>query len=87
MEINGLVHRNMQAINFDCKPALKNYTKPVLIIQGAHDIIPIELAEKIHKLFSNSTLVILDKSAHYGWIEQPELYFESIFQFLNNLKS
>lgn len=87
MEINGLVHRNMQAVNFDCKPALKNYTKPVLIIQGAHDIIPLELAEKTHKLFSNSTLVILDKSAHYGWIEQPKLYFESVFKLLKRAGS
>ena len=82
MRINGLVHRNMQDINFDCKPALKGYKKPVLIIQGAHDIIPLEMGEKAHKLFSNSTLVVLDKSSHYGWLEQPELYFKSIQELL-----
>lgn len=82
MRINGLVHRNMQDIHFDCKPALKAYKKPVLIIQGAHDIIPLEMGEKAHKLFSNSTLVVLDKSSHYGWLEQPEIYFKSIKELL-----
>ncbi len=87
MQINGLVHRDMQNIKFDCKPALKNYKNPVLIIQGVHDIIPLELAEKTHKLFRNSTLVILENSAHYGWLEEPELYFKSIQELLQKTTS
>ena len=77
----------MQAINFDCKPALKNFKNPVLIIQGAHDIIPLEMGVKTHKLFSNSTLVILENSAHYGWLEEPELYFKSIEELLQKTTS
>ncbi len=86
MEINGLVHRDMRKIGFDCKPSLTKYTKPVLIIQGVYDIIPLELAEKTHKLFRNSTLVILGKSAHFGWLEESELYFKSIYELLKKIE-
>jgi proline iminopeptidase len=87
MEINGLVFRDMRKIGFDCKPILAKYTKPVLVIQGAHDIIPLELGEKAHELFSNSTFVILEKSAHFGWLEESELYLKSIQELLQKTAS
>ena len=87
MIINSLVFQDLRRIGFNCKPDLKNYKNPVLIIQGAHDIIPQWSGEKTHQLFPNSKLVMLDNTAHYGWLEQPELYFKNVFAFLKRADS
>ena len=83
--INTLVFQDMRRINFDCKPALKDYQKPVLILQGENDIIDVKIAEKAHRLMKNSTLVMLPKCGHYGWLDQPELYFRSIGEYLKKV--
>ena len=87
MHINALVWQNMHQIQFDCKEQLKSYKKPVLIIQGKQDIVNKDIAVKTHALLQNSKLVYIDKCAHYGWLEQPELYFEEINTFLKSLAS
>lgn len=82
MTINGLVFRDLRRIGYDVKDELRNYDKLVLIIQGAHDIIPVEISETAHSVFPNSELIILQKSSHYGWLEEEKLYLKAIEDFL-----
>ncbi|MBR9921680.1 MAG: alpha/beta hydrolase [Bacteroidetes bacterium] len=82
MDINRLVWSDMQRIGFDCKEALRSFQQPVLIIQGKEDIVSVQLAEKAAGVFPNAQLVILEKCSHYGWLDQPKLYFEHIDRFL-----
>lgn len=83
MALNGLVWSNMRAINFDTKAAMADFQKPVLIVHGAFDVVPLEIAEESHELFPRSKLVILENSSHYGWLDQPTEYFGAIFHFLD----
>lgn len=85
MRINSLVLQDMRRIGFDCKEQLRTYTKPVLVMQGKYDIIPLSISEQTAALFENSTLTVLDESSHYGWLEQPEEYFSALNTFLNSL--
>ncbi len=85
MTINGLVFRDLRRIQYDVKDELQNYSKPVLIIQGAHDIIPIEISESAHSVFQNSELFILENSSHYGWLEEEQLYFGAIKNYLKRM--
>lgn len=85
MQVNGIVHQNMQAIGFNCKPGLRSFKKPVLILHGTEDIIPVEIAKRTHETIPNSDLVLLEKSAHYGWLEQKELYFAAVRNFFKRL--
>ncbi len=85
--INGLVFQDMRSINFDCSSALKTFEKPVLIIQGANDIIAESISEYAHEVLPNSTLVVLEKCGHYGWLDQPEQYFSAIHSYLDHLDS
>lgn len=84
-EINGLVLQNMTEMNFDCTEELIGFKKPVLIIQGREDLVPLSIAEHTANTFSNSSMVILDKCGHYGWLDNPVLYFEAIETFLSQL--
>ncbi|WP_420387346.1 alpha/beta fold hydrolase [Roseivirga sp.] len=85
MEVNGLVHNNMRSMPFDCKPALRNFQKPVLILQGTEDILPLEIARNTHAILPNSKLVWLEECAHYGWLEKRETYFSEISMFLDQV--
>lgn len=82
MAINGLVFQDLRKINFDCAPALKQFNKPVLIIQGKNDVVPLSIAEYAHDVLPNSTLTLMDKCGHYGWLDRPELYFGAIAAYL-----
>lgn len=85
MKINQLVIRNMQKINFDCTGRLTSFGKPVLIIQGRQDIVPESIARKEHSILKNSEMVILENCGHFGWLDQPELYFNAINRFLESI--
>lgn len=80
--INRLIWSNLQAIHFNCAPKLKNYSKPVLIIQGKQDIVSPATAERSHKAFINSRVVYVTHSVHYGWLDNPEEYFSQVITFL-----
>lgn len=86
LTVNRFIWQNMRKINFDCKNELKHFNKPVLIIQGKEDIIPLEIAQLAHHTFTNSQISIMPACGHYGWLEQPEIYFNDINRFLNRLK-
>ncbi|WP_428224012.1 alpha/beta fold hydrolase [Flavobacterium sp.] len=80
--INALVWEDLQRIKFDCKPQLKNFKQPVLIIQGMQDIIAQKTALQTQKVLPQAKLVLMDKCGHYGWLDAEEVYFKNIFDFL-----
>jgi proline iminopeptidase len=82
MSLNGLLWGDMQKMNFDCKPKLQHFKNPVLIIQGKEDIISNEIGELAHKTYPNSTLILLEHSKHYGWLDASDKYFSEINSFL-----
>lgn len=80
--INQLMWDNLRKIQYDCSKNLQGFNKPVLIIQGKEDIIKAETAEKAHKVFSNSKIVFMEHCGHYGWLDNPEIYFQEVSNFL-----
>lgn len=85
-QINNLVWANLRTIQFDVKDAMKTYNKPVLILHGADDVVSRDVAMTANVILPNSKLVILEKSSHYGWLEQKEKYFNEIEYFLTRLE-
>ena len=84
--INGLVFKDLYKINYDCKEALKNFDKPVLIIQGRQDLVGSETAYKAHLVIPNSSIVFIEKCCHFGWLEQEERYKEEIVSFIDGIE-
>ena len=81
-EVNNFIWQDLQKIHFDCAPGLLNFNKPVLIIQGKQDIVEEKTAQKAHRAFSNSRVVLLDKCVHYGWLDRREAYFAEVEKFI-----
>ncbi len=85
MQINEIVFQDLIKIKFDCKPILRKFKAPVLILQGRQDIIAPEIAKTAHKTLRNSRLVMLDNCSHYGWLDQKEQYMREVNRFMASL--
>lgn len=81
-DLNQLIWDDLDKIKFDCAPQLKNFSRPVLIIQGKQDIIKPETAERSRQAFKNSKVVYLENCGHYGWLDVEGEYFDQINSFL-----
>ena len=81
-EVNQLMWDNLHQINFDCRDQLQDVDIPVLIIQGKQDLVRPQTAEDSHKAFRNSRIVYMDHCIHYGWLDNPEVYFREVVGFL-----
>ncbi len=82
-KIRNLVISDLRRINYDCKETLKNFEKPVLIIQGRQDIVGDGTAYKAYMVLKNSSLKFLNECGHYGWLDQKEKYIKEVKTFIN----
>ena len=55
---------------------------PTLILHGDFDPIPIASSEYIQQSIPASKLVIITKSGHFPFVEQPEQFFKAIREFI-----
>jgi proline iminopeptidase len=81
-KVNGLVFQDLQKIKYNYANKFNGFKKPVLVIHGKNDIISPATAEETHKTFPNSKLVLLDRCAHYGWLDSKEKYLQEMEPFL-----
>ena len=81
-KITALVYKDLYKISFDCSNSLKNFSKPVLIIQGRQDIVGDGTAYEAHSVLKNSKMVFINESCHYSWWEQSKEYKAEVEKFL-----
>ena len=70
---------------YDIRPKLKSITAPVLLLQGRQDLAGEANVCEAHALIRNSTLAFIDKCGHMPWLEQPELTWKIVGDFLAHL--
>lgn len=84
-QITGLIYKDLYKIKFDCKESLKDFMKPVLIIQGRQDLVGDGTAYKAHSILKKSQLVFLNECGHYGWLDQKEKYKIELEKFIDSI--
>jgi len=84
MTINSLVFADLDRMHFDLKQQFKTFKAPVLVLQGEKDIISVDTAKTIAGSFNDARLVLMPDCAHYGWLDQPQLYYNALFEFLRS---
>lgn len=68
---------------FNTMGVLPQVNVPTLIMSGADDwITPAEQGQRMHDVMPNSELVIFEKSGHFPYIEEEELFFRSLRDWL-----
>lgn len=58
------------------------FSFPVLVIAGEADNIPMKAIERIQQNVSNSQVIILDRSGHFPFIEEPSTFNQTVLKFL-----
>lgn len=68
---------------FDFLAELRTIQCPTLVIHGADDVIPLISSEHIHNAIPNSSLVEIEQCGHFPFVEQPEVFFKAVEDFLD----
>jgi pimeloyl-ACP methyl ester carboxylesterase len=56
---------------------------PTLVLVGRHDFICSTVqAQIIHEGIRGSKLAVFEKSGHLPWLEEPDLFFSTVTNFL-----
>ena len=69
--------------SYDLKPKFKDFKPQVLIIIGRQDIVGETTAYKTNKSIPSSQLMFIEECGHFPWIEQPEIFYSAVREFLN----
>lgn len=80
--INSYIWMDLQINQFNRSKEMQNFHKPVLILHGEDEVVPLNVAQYAHNILPESKLVVLEECGHYGWIEKPEIYLKEVKDFL-----
>lgn len=82
MRLNTLVWADMTANNFNTKPEMQKFNKPVLILNGMDEAVSENIPKKADAILPNSRLVMMERCGHYGWLDRPDIYLKEVRKFL-----
>jgi pimeloyl-ACP methyl ester carboxylesterase len=79
------VHRNLVRLEHpDLRPVVPGLGMPTLVIAGEYDkSTTVEHAQWIHEHLPGSTLFVVPDTAHFMYMEQPDLVADQIQEFLS----
>lgn len=80
-----VIDGNMRSVEYTEK--LKAIRVPTLITVGDHDESDPSLAEIIHQHIAGSQLVVLPKSGHMTFVDQPTMFLQAVSDFLRQSHS
>lgn len=68
---------------YDVQNRLHEITVPTLIVGGKHDVhVSPEWSENMAKKIPGARLMMMEQSGHFPWLDEPELFFDGIRNFL-----
>ncbi|MFD3993270.1 alpha/beta fold hydrolase [Streptomyces sp. NPDC058583] len=80
--VSGL-DENLEPDVIDDSRRLASLTLPTLVVVGRHDFIcGVRWAQELHRLIPGSELLILERSGHFGHIEEPEDFSREVTRFV-----
>jgi len=75
-------YSGQEAPSFDARDRLPAITARSLVIVGTHDTMPATAGEELRDGISGAQLVVLQDSGHFSFLEEPELFRETVWGFL-----
>ena len=72
------------AKHYDVRAALKNFTKPTLLLFGDDDP-SLAAKDALVALFPNATVATVAAAGHLGWLDQPVAYRDAVLAFTRSL--
>ena len=75
-----------QAAGYDLLPKLPSLRIPTLVVTGAHDFIPVEIADHIANAIPGAKLVTLEDCGHFAYLERPGEVREALDDFFRRAR-
>ena len=69
--------------SFDASAALPRITVPMMVIAGAHDMLPVERAREIAERAPSVRFELFANSGHFAPLEEPERFERAVLGFLD----
>jgi proline iminopeptidase len=76
-----IIDGNLKSVEYADR--LSTITVPTLITVGDHDECAPSISEEIHQKIAGSKMVVLPKSGHMTFVDQPDLFINTVNDFLN----
>lgn len=74
-----------KVVNYDQTEQLQKIKVPTLLIWGENDKdVPLRIAFEINSLIKNSELKIIENTGHNSYLENPNLFFGYVQNFISN---
>jgi proline iminopeptidase len=71
--------------SFPVADKLKTIQVPTLILNGRYDIFcTAARARIVHERIHGSKLVVFENSSHFPWVEEPDVFFSTVSDFLTS---
>jgi len=71
--------------DWDWRPSLRAVTAPTLVIRGRGDHVPLASSIEWADAVENGVFFELQHSGHFPYLEQPDLFFSAVEEFLAGL--
>jgi proline iminopeptidase len=84
-QVYDLMMADLEAGQYDLRPALQKLTLPALIVQGRQDPLGASTAFEIRESLPHASLEFIERCGHFPWIEQPQSFLEVVRSFLQGL--
>jgi proline iminopeptidase len=79
-----IIDGNMISVEYTDR--LSSIKVPTLITVGDHDECDPSLSQEMHEKIAGSTLVVLPKSGHMTFVDQPSVFLSAVDEFLHPVK-
>ena len=66
---------------YDLHPALRRLEVPTLVLHGADDFIPVEVAACIAESIPRAQLTVLPDCGHFSYLERPQEVYRNVVRF------
>lgn len=79
--------RSMEVLgSWSAVDRLRDVHAPTLIVVGRHDIAcSVSQSERIARLIPNAVLEVVEKTGHFPWLEEPDLFFGILEDWIDHL--
>ena len=83
-DVGHLLGPEITASGYDLRPGLKNFDRPVLVLNGRQDPMDPLMAYETSAAFKHSTLLFIDRAGHFPWFDQPREFDKDLGDFFKS---
>jgi proline iminopeptidase len=81
-DVGRLLGNELTPPGYDLRPRLKNFDRPVLVVNGRQDPMDPLMAYETSMAFKNATLKFVNRAGHFPWFEQQAEFSDILNEFL-----